>query len=637
MPTYTLSGTAESAKPRFSPAVLAWPLLCLVAGLLLWTFLHERLRHERDAAQAAGMNKAAALARAYAEQLSYTLHNLDNASLNLRYHWQKNPGDLGFAEQLKGDGYSPAISVQAAVFDDNGDLLGSTVDTVKRVKRINIAAREDFQIAKLGGVTELQIVGPMSDKLLGREVICFSRPLANRDGGFNGLLSTCVSPAYFASFQDRSSMGRNDFVSLARLDGKLLASKRGDNAGITDALYRTPPLFGGNSGVLRIPGSDFIDEVPRVIAWHALEHYPLISTAGISEPEIYASYDKLAHDYRFAALSASVLLFLLAVTGMVYATRLAWRKQLAEDIRNTYLLAMEGGREGFFMVRTLYDRRRAMADFVVEDCNERGAAYTGFSKEELLGTRFSEFGDHTHMERMITTCRHAMSVGFYEDELETRLDGHTRPIWLHRRFVRSGPGLAVTIRDISDAKAHQETLSKMAHGDALTGLPNRFWLMNYLPQAIARAAESGTMAAVLFIDLDDFKSINDTLGHAAGDELLQSASRRLASAIRGEDKLARLGGDEFTIVLERVETPEVIHVAERIVEAMAEPFVLDNSGRRIVHASVGISLYPHDGTNISTLLRHADAAMYRAKNSGKGRYAFYAPQQDDGNQLGAVA
>ena len=231
-----------------------------------------------------------------------------------------------------------------------------------------------------------------------------------------------------------------------------------------------------------------------------------------------------------------------------------------------------------------------------------------------------------------------MSVGFYEDELETRLDGHTRPTWLHRRFVRSGPGLAVTIRDISDAKAHQETLSKMAHGDALTGLPNRFWLMNYLPQAIARAAESGTMAAVLFIDLDDFKSINDTLGHAAGDELLQSASRRLASAIRVEDKLARLGGDEFTIVLERVETPEVIHVAERIVEAMAEPFVLDNSGRRIVHASVGISLYPHDGTNIATLLRHADAAMYRAKNSGKGRYAFYAPQQDgNGNQLGAVA
>jgi GGDEF domain-containing protein/PAS domain-containing protein len=609
MVTYTLPDTAGSTRPRSSLAVLAWPLLCFVAVVLLWIFLHERLRHEREAAQAAGMNKAAALARAYAEQLSHTLHNLDNASLNLRYHWQKNPGDLGFAEQLQGDHYSQAISMQAAVFDDNGNLLGSTLDTVRHR---NIAMREDFQLAKLGGVTELQIVGPMSDDLLGREVICFSRPLANQDGGFNGLISTCVSPAYFASFQDRSSMGKNDFVSLTRLDGTLLASKRGDNAGITEALYRTPPLFGGSSGVLRIPGTDFVDEVPRVIAWQALDHYPLISTAGISEPEIYASYDKLARDYRFAAISASVLLFLLAVTGMVYAARLAWRKQLAEDIRNTYMLAMEGGREGFFMVRALYDQRRAMADFVVEDCNERGATYAGFRKEELLGTRFSELGDHPYTERMMSTCRHAMSVGFYEDEMETRLDGHTRPTWLHRRFVRSGPGLAITIRDVSDAKAHQETLSKMAHGDALTGLPNRFWLMNYLPQAIARAAESGAMAAVLFIDLDDFKSINDTLGHEAG--------------------------DEFTIVLERVETPEIIHVAERIVEAMAEPFMLANSRRRTVQASVGISLYPHDGMDIPTLLRHADAAMYRAKNSGKGRYAFYTPQQDDdGNQLGAVA
>jgi len=634
MATYTSIDSSERTIHRSSLAVLAWPFLCLLAGVLLWIFLQHRLQHERDAAAVAGMNKAAALARAYADQLSHTLHNLDNASLNLRYHWQKNPGDLGFAEQLQGDRYSYVTSMHASVFGYNGDLLGSTLDTSRHK---NIANREDFQLSKLGGVTELQIIGPMSDDFLGREVICFSRSLANQDGGFNGLVSICVSPAYLASFQDRSSMGKSDFVSLTRLDGKLLASKRGDNSDVAAAFYRAPPLFGGNNGVLHIPGSHFVDEVPRVIAWQTLEHYPLISTAGISEPEIYAGYDKLARDYRLGAISASVLLFLLALTGMVYSARLAWRKQLAEDIRNTYLLAMEGGREGFFMVRALYDRRRVMVDFVVEDCNERGAAYTGFTKEKLLGTRFSELGDSPHVERVLTTCRHAMSAGFYEDELETRLDGHARPIWLHRRFVRSGPGLAVTVRDISDAKAHQETLSKLAHGDALTGLPNRYWLMNYLPQALARAAESGAMVAVLFIDLDDFKSINDTLGHAVGDELLQAASLRLASAIRAEDKLARLGGDEFTIVLERVETAEVIHVAERIVEAMSEPFMLANSRRRMVHASIGISLYPRHGTDIATLLRHADAAMYQAKHSGKGRYAFYAAREDGTDQLDAVA
>jgi diguanylate cyclase (GGDEF)-like protein len=143
------------------------------------------------------------------------------------------------------------------------------------------------------------------------------------------------------------------------------------------------------------------------------------------------------------------------------------------------------------------------------------------------------------------------------------------------------------------------------------------------------------MTAVMFIDLDNFKSVNDTLGHAAGDELLQSASRRLAAAIRAADKLARLGGDEFTIVLEQVERAEIIQVAERVVEAMSTPFVLGNASRCMAPASVGISLFPQDGAEVSTLLRHADLAMYRAKSSGKGQYKFYMQELDAGDQPAA--
>ncbi len=620
------------AAPVFSLALLLWPLLCVCAGILLWVLLQQRLLEERSDAEAAGLEKASARARVYAEQMSHTLQSLDQISLNLRFHWQKNPGDLSFADELQSGHYPLTSTMQAAVFDRNGKLLGTTMDSVKAVA---IATREDFLALRRSPDNTLHITGPLIDAYTHREVVCFSRALRNSSALFDGLVSVCVAPSYLASFQDRSSMGQGDFVALMRPDGSLLAAKRSEGAGSGNPLYRSVPGFGAASGVLRLQGKEFVDNVPRVVAWQALEHYPLVSTAGISELEIHAGYHKLEQDYFAAALGGSALLLLLAVTGTAYSARLAWRKQLAEDIRNTYLLAMEGGREGFFMVRALYDQHQAVVDFVVEDCNERGAAYAGFSKEALLGARFTELAADMRLERMMTVCRQAMATGFHEDEIDVTPKGHAGRIWLNRRFVRSGPGLAVTVRDVSDARAHQETLLNMAHADALTGLPNRYWLMKYLPEAIASAADSGTMMALMFIDLDDFKSVNDTLGHAAGDELLQSASRRMASAIRAGDKLVRLGGDEFTIVLERVETAEVIHVAERIVEAMSTQFVLGDAGRCMAQASIGISLYPQDGVDVPTLLRRADLAMYWAKSGGKGQYAFYKKELDHGDRPGA--
>ncbi|MET0963951.1 MAG: diguanylate cyclase [Noviherbaspirillum sp.] len=590
--------------------------------------LHQRLQDEYREAEGAGLQKATALARGYADQMAHTLQNLDHISLDLRYHWQKSPGDLNFADQLQNGRYPLTSSLQAAVFDRNGTLLGAAPGNARP---ISIAAREDFIAISRGQETRLVITAPLRDALSNREVVCFSRALLDSEARPDGLVSVCVPPGYLASFQDRSSMSRSDFVAAVRPDGRLLAARRGDGSASSDPLYRAAPSFGAPSGLTRLAGAEFVDGVPRVVAWQALDHYPLMSMAGISELDMHAGYHKMEQDYFVAAMGGSILLFLLAVTGTAYSARLAWRKQLAEDIRNTYLLAMEGGQEGFFMVRALYSQQQEVIDFVVEDCNERGAAYAGFSKEELLGTRFTEFESYPHLDKMLAVCRQAMATGFYEDEIDVTPRSHADRTWLHRRFVRSGPGLAVTVRDISDAKAHQESLSKMAHADALTGLPNRYWLMKYLPQALAGAAEGGTMMAVMFIDLDNFKSVNDTLGHAAGDELLQSASRRLAAAIRSGDKLARLGGDEFTIVLEQVERAEIIQVAERIVEAMSTPFVLANAARCMALASVGISVYPQDGAEVSTLLRHADLAMYRAKSGGKGQYRFYTPELNAGD------
>jgi diguanylate cyclase (GGDEF)-like protein len=174
---------------------------------------------------------------------------------------------------------------------------------------------------------------------------------------------------------------------------------------------------------------------------------------------------------------------------------------------------------------------------------------------------------------------------------------------------------------LTDAKTVEDAIHQAFH-DSLTGLPNRVLLVDRLEHALARAERSGTRAAVLFVDLDMFKNVNDTLGHAAGDRLLCEAAERLVSCIRSADTAARFGGDEFVVLLEDVDEPRVARVANRVLEVMNEPFEI---GAREVYvgASIGIAI---GGTESEDLLRNADLALYRAKSKGKGQEQVYEPQ-----------
>ncbi len=227
------------------------------------------------------------------------------------------------------------------------------------------------------------------------------------------------------------------------------------------------------------------------------------------------------------------------------------------------------------------------------------------------------------------TFRHAVKQGsgFQIDFRVVWPDGSVHWISNRGQVHRGEDGRAQRVigvaMDITDRKVAEQRIAHMAHHDALTGLPNRVLLRDRIQQAIAQAHRNATQMAVLFIDLDRFKTINDSLGHQLGDRLLQSVASRILVCVREGDTVARVGGDEFVIVI-----PEIAHaadasaVAAKILEVLGNAFHLHGNDLHVA-ASIGISLYPSDGPDAETLMRNADTAMYHAKDSGRANFQFF--------------
>jgi diguanylate cyclase (GGDEF)-like protein/PAS domain S-box-containing protein len=190
-------------------------------------------------------------------------------------------------------------------------------------------------------------------------------------------------------------------------------------------------------------------------------------------------------------------------------------------------------------------------------------------------------------------------------------------------------GTVIVLRDVSAARAMTQQIVHAAEHDYLTGLPNRTLLLDRLSQAILLAKRHMHLVAVLFLDLDGFKHINDSLGHAIGDEVLQSVARRLRTCMRMPDTVSRQGGDEFVVLLQEVKQPEDVAIAAmRILHALAEQHSIGQHEHLCVTASIGISIYPDDGLDAETLIKNADTAMYQAKENGRRNYQFYRPEMN---------
>jgi diguanylate cyclase (GGDEF)-like protein/PAS domain S-box-containing protein len=261
----------------------------------------------------------------------------------------------------------------------------------------------------------------------------------------------------------------------------------------------------------------------------------------------------------------------------------------------------------------------------------------GFQSAEQLIESLRDIGrqlyiDPTRRDEFMCQIRARGSVSGFESQV-TRRDGTV--IWIseNARAVNDAEGNLLyyegTVEDITERKLYEARLERQANYDALTGLANRSLLNDRLEQAILAAGRNGGAPAVVYFDLDRFKFINDSLGHPVGDELLRAVGQRLCGCVREGDTVARLGGDEFVILVNgHGGGGDVQHLAERVLRAVAVPWTTSR-GTFNVSCSVGVALYPHDGQDAATLLKHADSAMYRAKELGRNGYQFFTPELNE--------
>lgn len=604
---------------------LFWPLLALLVCVLVWCLTWNHADTEQQRASALVEREASALADAYEQYVTRSVGQIDQIIMQLK-HSAEHAAVLELLERQRRDGmFTDDAYAAVSIVGANGAIVSSTQATRPAV---SLAATRFFTDHKNNNSSALRIGAAPPELGLPADVVLFTRRLDSSSDAFAGVVLLAVRASYFTTFVGADTLGARGIVAVAAIESGLRLQRRGDGVARVEPNATQPSDAAWGGGVPRqLPDSEphFDDGVERALAWRHSSAYPLLAVVGLARADALAAARQSAVNGRTSAIIASVGLLALAALASVLAARAAARMREQEEVRSAYRTATESANDGFYMAAAVRDRQGAIIDFEIIDCNERGAFFYGMDRHDLLGRRLSHIDRGRFGEDLVETYRGAMEQGFLEDDRRMPLDNRLNIRWGHRRLVRVGNGLAVTLRDVSERKALEAELQRLANEDSLTGLRNRHWFLGFIDNAIADATAHDSEFAVLFIDLDDFKHVNDTQGHAIGDQLLKAVARRLTALLRPSDHVVRFGGDEFIIMLAPTGGDlQIAAVARRVIDALSMPFAIGEDVQA-VGASIGVAVFPRDGLDAGTLIRHSDIAMYAGKSEGKGQFRFFDP------------
>src|SRR3954454_19996363 len=524
-------------------------------------------------------------------------------------------GTLAMHEVLraKASGWSDVAG--ANVFDAGGMLINSS----RRwpVADISIADRGYFNRLKDDPALQedIEVVPGRYDSGL---AIVFARRVSGPHGEFLGIVSRAITAEQLESFFASTGLGEDSSIAMHHQNGQLLARVPHVDAMIGQN-YRTGSpeqmaVFERPFVTTRLASP--IDGKDRIVAARLLTGEPLVIVATRSLDATLATWRTQTKFFvTVAMLSIGLLVLTLFLVFRQVTRRLSAEKQRLDTAMNTMT-------QGLLM----FDQDERL---IV--CNRRYIEMYGLSADTVKpGVHFRD------------VIRHRHDTGSFDGDVDAYCDGVLSNVARTQSAIvetsdgrlieiKNQPGAAggwlATHDDVTERIRADERIAHMAHYDALTDLPNRVLMRGHLERRVAELAQ-GKPFAILYIDVDEFKGVNDSLGHEVGDELLRQVANRLRACISGNDMVARLGGDEFAIVKAGTrDEAELTALAEQILKALRAP--VDCNGQEIpTDASIGIAIAPDHGDNLDDLLKRADLAMYAAKSEGRRTFRIFAPEYD---------
>jgi diguanylate cyclase (GGDEF)-like protein len=604
---------------------IALPAFALLPLAAIWLATFHFIATERSAAIDAARDAAREQVDTYEAQMARNLNAIDQTLKVVKYAVELNGAKAALPALRRQGLLPPALVFQVSVADRDGKV----VDANPAAAVADVAGESCFvaqQREEGGDPCVSPTRGDPAAVQAGRADahLRFTRRINDGYGRFAGIVMVEVDPAYFTSSYERSREGESGLLALVGSDGVARALRIGDQVAWGQRIALSN--FGDQ---VRMAHPTAPDGVARYASARRLHGFPLNVLVGLAEREQMALYEQHRRTYLMAAGGASALL--VALVGMISA----WSWQLAKARRRerraqeTYAAASEASLDAVFVLRSMQGPDGAIADFLVEHTNSRAAKVTGIAKEAMVGRPLGVLMPFYRTNGMFEQLLQVVAEG---KVLETEWQARTGPAaghWLQRQFVPVEGGAVAMVRDITERKRAEERIRHMAHHDELTGLPNRSLIRDRLDEAIRNAERAGGRLALVFVDLDGFKLVNDGLGHNAGDELLQVVGGRMQACLRRTDTLGRMGGDEFVILLPEVQDNPLLltPLLEKIRQAVTEPVQIGEQAVQ-VSCSMGVVMYPRDGADPKTLMMNADAAMYRAKDLGSNNFQFYTREMN---------
>jgi diguanylate cyclase len=614
-----LSSRPYLSLPLFR--LMLFPLLTLIALAALWSVIYLKVHDTYDRMLQENREHAQNVTQIFDQYTARAIRQVDQISRFVVFENQMNGYVPSLKELTDKVLISPATPVLLSVADTNGVVYMSSQPIVSQV---SIADRPHFIVAKNDKDGHLYISQPVTGRVSRQKTIQVTRKLIKSDGTFDGVVIVSMNPSVFSSFYNTEDLGEDGFIGVAGTDGVFRATKYQGEEKPENRVLNQQVLTQLNGNMLTYKTHD---GKPRFVAWHKLDGYDLIVVVGLSEKEFMADYYVHRSMWcKIGALASLCLIFLGGIFGMLYC-RTELRRRQAVLAKEAYRTASEGTQDGFFILEPVKNLQNQISDFIITDANDKGIKMFASTSHKMIGSYLSQWFGGKMGEQVFRHYRalfiNNKSIEQPEVlvECENALKGH----WMSHRVVPTASGLAITVRDISKSKEYEQSMIWLANHDAVTQLRNRTWLQSNLSVILDKAKTDENIVALYFIDLDDFKKVNDTLGHASGDTLLSIVGTRLKAIAQESDVVCRIGGDEFTLVVTgKLTYNDLSVIGNKILSALNEPITIDEH-IITVGASVGISYFPEHGTDASQLLKRADLAMYKAKYTGKGTCEFFMP------------